>query len=559
MKKTIIECIRAIDKAYRGIEWHKKRETREMSDILDIVRKQAGAEMTHLCNLMKLSERQVLIFTALVRLSSRYGRVDDNDITSIIGVDYLEFFTFNDDLEGMKKAGYIRMSHSNGCKITSRAMKAIKQNMPLEPEAVSGLDTSELLVRLKSSLSYLRANDIELDEFVDDMDKLLLNNKETSFSTAFRKYADNASILEKAMLYLLIDFFWFNDDDSVVFEDLDDYINDESLPILRNKFKNDSLLLQKKNVIEPVAEGSIFSRDSFHITNTAKEEIFKDVGYTREKNENKVKVSASSLIKASDIDAKELFFSKDQQKQLQTLEDLFEEERLRSIMESLKKKGLRTGFTCLFYGSPGTGKTESVYQMARKSGRDIFMIDVAKIKSCWVGESEKNIRRVFDMYRECVKSENKTPILLFNEADAIFGIRQSGAERAVEKMENSIQNIILQEMEDLEGILIATTNLTSNFDKAFDRRFLYKLRFTNPDTKVKSQIWKSMIPELKPSQAKKLAAEFDFSGGQIENIARKRTVTALISGKEPTYSQLREMCKAESISDKPESKRKIGY
>ena len=238
---------------------------------------------------------------------------------------------------------------------------------------------------------------------------------------------------------------------------------------------------------------------------------------------------------------------------------MFEEKRLNNVMESLKKKGLRTGFTCIFYGAPGTGKTESVYQIARKSGRDIFRIDVSKIKSCWVGESEKNIHRVFEQYRECVKSGGKTPILLFNEADAIFGIRQSGAERAVDKMENSIQNIILQEMEELEGILIATTNLTDNFDKAFDRRFLYKLRFTKPDAKVKSKIWKSMIPELKPSQAKKLAAEFDFSGGQIENIARKKTVAALISGKEPTYAQLREMCQAESISGNSESKRKIGY
>ena len=559
MKKTIIECIRAIDKAYRGTEWRKKKESREVSDILDIVRSKAGDEMSHLCNLMKLNERQVLVFSALVRLSSRYGRVEDEEISNTIGIDYLEFFTFNDDLEGMKQAGYIKMSHSNGCRITSKAMKAIKQNKPLEPEAVTGLDTAELLVRLKSKLSNLKEEDMEMEDFVDDMNQLLLNNKETSFSTAFRKYADNASNLEKTMLYLMIDFYWFNDDDNVTFEDLDDYIDTESMPLLRNKFKNESLLLQNKNVIEPVPEGSIFSRDSFHITNTAKEEIFKDVGYTREKNENKVKVSASSLIKASDIDAKELFFSKEQQKQLQTLEDLFEEDRMKSIMESLRKRGMRTGFTCLFYGSPGTGKTESVYQMARKSGRDIFMIDVAKIKSCWVGESEKNIRRVFNMYRECVKSGSKTPILLFNEADAIFGIRQSGAERAVEKMENSIQNIILQEMEDLEGILIATTNLTGNFDKAFDRRFLYKLRFTNPDAKVKCQIWKSMIPELKPSQAKKLAAEFDFSGGQIENIARKKTVAGLISGKEPTYRELREMCKAESISDKPESKRKIGY
>ena len=357
----------------------------------------------------------------------------------------------------------------------------------------------------------------------------------------------------------MIDLFWFDGDDNISWDDLDDFFENNELPFVRNRYKNGALMLLRKNIIEPVADGGIFSRDAFHIRDEVKEEIYKDLGYNAEKKDAKNKISASAMLNASDIDAKELFFSKEQQKQIQTLEDLFEETRLNNVMESLKKKGMRTGFTYIFYGAPGTGKTESVYQIARKSGRDIFRIDVSKIKSCWVVESEKNIHRVFEQYRECVKSGGKTPILLFNEADAIFGIRQSGAERAVDKMENSIQNIILQEMEEMEGILIATTNLTNNFDKAFDRRFLYKLRFTKPDAKVKSKIWKSMIPELKPSQAKKLAAEFDFSGGQIENIARKKTVAALISGKEPTYAQLREMCLAESISGKPESKKKIGY
>lgn len=90
----------------------------------------------------------------------------------------------------------------------------------------------------------------------------------------------------------------------------------------------------------------------------------------------------------------------------------------------------------------------------------------------WVGESEKNIKGIFDDYKQKVKQSVKAPILLFNEADAIIVKRQVGAERAVEKMENSIQNIILQEIEQLDGILIATTNLAENMDKAFERRFL---------------------------------------------------------------------------------------
>lgn len=95
-----------------------------------------------------------------------------------------------------------------------------------------------------------------------------------------------------------------------------------------------------------------------------------------------------------------------------------------------------------------------------------------------------------------------------------------GAERAVEKMENSIQNIILQEIEQLDGILIATTNLAENMDKAFERRFLYKIQFEKPDLNCRTQIWQAMIPPLNDADASYLAGKYDFSGGEIENIAR---------------------------------------
>lgn len=558
-EKTIIECIRAIDRCFCGLDGRQNKQPKTADWIVGDIEIKAGKELEQLSTMTGLNEMQTIILAALVRMSGHYGRMDDEDIAKVIGMDYLEFLCFYDDLEGLKKAGYVKISESTGICISSSAMNCIKHNKPIKPEPITGLDAKALLSRLKSKLDNLRAGDIENEEFMEYMEELLQNNKENSISVACRKYLKNANDLEKLLLYVMIDLFWFDGDDNISWDDLDDFFENNELPFVRNRYKNGALMLLRKNIIEPVADGGIFSRDAFHIKDEVKEEIFKDLGYTAEKKDAKNKISASAMLKASDIDAKELFFSKEQHKQIQTLEDLFEEKRLNNVMESLKKKGMRTGFTCIFYGAPGTGKTESVYQIARKSGRDIFRIDVSKIKSCWVGESEKNIHRVFEQYRECVKSGGKTPILLFNEADAIFGIRQSGAERAVDKMENSIQNIILQEMEELEGILIATTNLTDNFDKAFDRRFLYKLRFTKPDAKVKSKIWKSMIPELKPSQAKKLAAEFDFSGGQIENIARKKTVAALISGKEPTYAQLREMCQAESISGNSESKRKIGY
>ena len=90
----------------------------------------------------------------------------------------------------------------------------------------------------------------------------------------------------------------------------------------------------------------------------------------------------------------------------------------------MQQRGFRQGFTCLFHGGPGTGKTETVYQLARATGRSIMTVDVPSIKSKWVGDSEKNIKALFDRYRSLVQRADKAPILLFNEADAIIGIRR---------------------------------------------------------------------------------------------------------------------------------------
>jgi SpoVK/Ycf46/Vps4 family AAA+-type ATPase len=177
----------------------------------------------------------------------------------------------------------------------------------------------------------------------------------------------------------------------------------------------------------------------------------------------------------------------------------------------------------------------------------------------WVGESEKNIKGIFDDYRKMVKQSAKTPILLFNEADAIIGKRMVGAEKAVDKLENNIQNIILQEIEQLEGILIATTNLAENMDKAFERRFLYKVKFEKPDLHGRLQIWQTMIPSLNDADASFLAARFDFSGGEIENIARHYTIQSILHGKPADMlKSLVGYCDSERLEGRT-PKRKVGF
>jgi SpoVK/Ycf46/Vps4 family AAA+-type ATPase len=217
---------------------------------------------------------------------------------------------------------------------------------------------------------------------------------------------------------------------------------------------------------------------------------------------------------------------------------------------------MRSGFACLLYGAPGTGKTETVLQIARATGRNIMQVNLSEMRSKWVGESEKRVKAVFDRYRNFVEYCDKEPILLFNEADGIIAKRSTNAIHAVDQMENTLQNIILQEMETLDGIMMATTNLTQNMDSAFERRFLYKINFHKPDCTTRLHIWQSMMPNLAESDVAILAERYDLSGGQMENITRKATVEHILTGQTPSLETLIGLCEEENIV---ENRPRIGF
>ncbi|MBO5972292.1 MAG: AAA family ATPase, partial [Alistipes sp.] len=167
-------------------------------------------------------------------------------------------------------------------------------------------------------------------------------------------------------------------------------------------------------------------------------------------------------------------------------------------------------------------------------------------------------KAVFSRYRKLVSESDVAPILLFNEADAIIGKRLENVQRSVDKMENSMQNIILDEIEQLDGILIATTNLTCHMDPAFERRFLYKIEFEKPTVEVKSAIWQTMLAGLSDEDALVLASTYDFSGGQIENIARKSVVDKILTGEDLSLDTLCTHCDSE-LMDGNKNRRQIGF
>ena len=549
MSKTIIECMYGITEKMRD------PEARGEAIIItpDSTRK-AAPELRFLRKTLSLDTMQVIILTAIVQKSSRY-RIDGDDIASFLGMGYLQFLTHDSDLEVLKKRGFIRKDREGHISIPQEVMRLLKDNKSVEPEPTTGLSTGKILSRIKKLLAIRDDDEISTYELSEEIWNLMKDNPDTGIARFHRKHFCSRSFINIVYFYAIACKYWFDDDDMIGWHDVDDYFDDEELDDLRDEVRMGVNYLQREKIIEFTGEDGVFTKDYLHIRDEVKEVLFEEVGGLRKKEQ---KVSASRKIQAKTISEKSLFYNGAEERQVRQLHELMSEERFSSIRETMKAQNYRTGFTCLFYGAPGTGKTETVYQIARESGRDLFVVDVSQIKSCWVGESEKNIKAVFSKYRECVRGGGTIPILLFNEADAIFGIRSEGAGSAVDKMENSIQNIILQEMEDLDGILMATTNLTTNLDKAFERRFLYKIRFEKPSAEARALIWKQMIPELSEEEAERLAREFDFSGGQIENIARKKTVKALISGAKPSFEDILEYCSEENIEASPQ-RRKIGF
>ena len=257
------------------------------------------------------------------------------------------------------------------------------------------------------------------------------------------------------------------------------------------------------------------------------------------------------------IAEKQLFFEKGLHEQLSMLRESLAEENYQKLCQRLEDNKLPKGVAILFYGKPGTGKTETAMQIARATGRAVMHVDISATKTCWFGESEKLIKGVFTKYHHlCEKSKIK-PILLFNEADAVFSKRKDSNSSNVAQTENAIQNIILEEMEKLDGILIATTNLADNLDHAFERRFLFKVKYDNPTIEAKKNIWLNKLPRLSESEAEQLAAAYDFSGGQIDNIVRKSLMEEVIKGECPTLPSLMAMCAQEKISGN--NRTKVGF
>lgn len=499
-------------------------------------------------HLLELGKRFCLNNEEALFLSLFIHMCDDSNIRYF---DFARYFSvktpqvmqYVNTISSLINLGYV--TRSSDCRVNSfRIPENVVRDFTLgiRPQWSALCKTSQdWIVRLNRMMERVRWEDLSNDELKDMLEESFAQYHQFEIVQKLQSFKLNICDLKIYIIMILKAV--MEDKFEVGKSDIRSYYRDgEIFGIVRNISKEKCKLFTL-GLIDYVNEDGRCHHDKWCLTEKSKTEVLHEFLYDQE-------FSRDKLLKPCDkIQEKPLFYCDSVARQVEQLRQLLSPEKMNAVLERMAEKGMRKGFACLFYGGPGTGKTETVLQLARQTGRDIMQVEIASIRDKWVGETEKNIKQIFDKYRNLVKNCKVTPILLFNEADALFNTRNEDSKHSVDKMENAMQNIILQEMEDLEGIMIATTNLTKCLDSAFERRFLFKIEFTKPTPAERCHIWHAMIPELSEADAMHLSEEYDFSGGQIENITRKAMIGSILWGKEKLgLDALWEMCRHEQIN-----------
>ena len=532
-------------------------ENAEKSKLSEEFYLKSKADINYVAKTMNITPSQAVVFSLLMEFSCE-SSILVSQLSEFLGCRNIKAVCMMSDVDVLEARRLVRCCREKRGRISYRVpfevVKAVKENIVYQPEKIDNLNTDALFVHIERLFEERRDSEITHDALVQELRSLLDSNTSLVFCHQVMEYTKTCKDENFLLLLLFCHRFVNLNDDNIVFDDFE-YLYESSWQFrnIKSSLQNGDNELINHNILEYVLDNGYADKENFKISTIAKEKLFAEINLKVHQAEKK-----KDFILHQNISSKQLYYNESEQNQIAQLTSLLNKENFRSVQEKLEKSGMRKGFACLFYGAPGTGKTETVYQIARSTGRDLMMVDISETKSCWYGESEKRIKGIFDTYRSHLKTSEIAPILLFNEADAVIGKRKESGKSAIDQTENAIQNIILQEMENLEGILIATTNLTQNLDKAFERRFLYKIEFDKPNVDAKEKIWQTMLPALSKDERMDLAKDYSFSGGQIENIVRKYTVDSILNGTSPSIEAIHSYCQTEFLY-KDEQRKKIGF
>ncbi len=510
-------------------------------------------DLDNLAAYLGVTDIQAILFVAILSQNFKKRHITIEHLSRFLGCTGIKVMKHLPDFKVLQKKRWIRAdsdSQSKRSMLNDISFYVIREvfdrlmNGDGELEAAVQKDIYMLLSEFMDLAVDYDKDRISYYEMIEDMKELLKENHELPF---LKLLGQQGLSEEEELLFMLVCQRTLTGDPEV---DLDQAVRivtgspHEGIRIKRSIVREKSKLIT--NRLLKLQDGMFRSDNEIVLPDQAINQFFtEDADLLIKKS-----INANNMVKADAIPDVKLFFNESERQPMDQLQKLMSKKGYNGVVKRLKEQNLRSGFTVLLHGTPGTGKTEAVYQLARRSGRDVMKVDLSQTKSMWFGESEKKIKEIFNQYRALLSYSQKTPILLFNEADGVFGARRELKDSSTSQTFNTMQNILLEELEHFEGILMATTNLTSNFDHAFERRFLYKIEFSSPEESTRSKIWRSKILGLSVKIADALSQNFHLSGGQIENVTRKFHINKILYGHDLSYESLSSYCREERLTKK---------
>lgn len=508
--------------------------------------KKAQPYLKYVADLQQISEMQAL-FLALVLNESLKDYTFIGDLSELLDCRNITILRHTNDLDELVKKHLLFASLRGGYKayrISTEVIDAFRENKHFVPAKKDNLTPRQLMHEMMTYLRQRKEKEIGYQGMVEELHNLMNCNPNTNFVQKLRDLKLNET--DEMIVIILAVYHVIDWRENVSLSMLEELIPESAgFSSIACDLIHGWGELRKNGIVEQGYEDGYRSQDSFCLSSKIQESLFFDFLDFRFRTK-----TPRDVIQYKSIKPRPMFYNERTKKEIDRLGQLISYDNYYSICERLEAQNMPKAFTCLFYGAPGTGKTETVYQLASQTHRDVMKVDLSQLRDKYVGESEKQVKAIFKRYSELFPF-NDAPILLFNEADAIFGRRTENVDNSIDKMENAIQNIILEEMENFEGILIATTNLTGNFDQAFERRFLYKVNFEQPNLETRKSIWHAMLPQIDVTTTDELAQFYNFSGAQIQNVARRLTVeTALYGEQSASVDNLKVICQQESLAKK---------